>query len=91
MSCRWGRNSSPLRLADSAGGESLNALVSARVNGDGTIELAAGGKLAVAGAARPFGTRVRLVSGKAAQLLTLGEGARRARLWVRATLLPEGQ
>jgi hypothetical protein len=82
-------NGSTLSATDVSGDERLLASVTPRLNGDGTVEVRVEGVMRAAGAEHPLLTRVRVTAGKALPLLTLGEGARARRLWLRVTELPE--
>jgi type II secretory pathway component GspD/PulD (secretin) len=82
-------NGATLSATDVAGDERLLVSVTPRLNGDGTVEVRVEGVMRAGGAEHPLQTRVRTRPGKALPLLTLGEGARARRLWVRVTELSE--
>jgi len=75
---------SPLRLSDSAGKDRLDVTLTPRVTGDGAVDVAVDGVLNVGGVRRELKTRVRLTTGQAAPIFTLGEGSRQVRVWLRA-------
>jgi hypothetical protein len=81
-------NNAALQLSDVSGSDSMAAVITPRLNGDGTIELTIGGTLRMAGVSRPIQSQVRVSAGKAAPIFTLGEGSRAVRVWVRASALP---
>jgi len=82
-------NGQSLQLSDTTAPDRLTVTVVPRLLGDGTIEITLDGSLASAGAARPLRSRVRLSSGQAVPVMTLGEGMRQVKLTVRAEVLPE--
>jgi hypothetical protein len=86
-----GAGSTAIRLSDSGAEGSVLATVRTQVTADSGILATVEGTFTRAGSVRPFGSTLRLSSGHAVRLATLGAGPRAVAIWLRATVDNEAQ
>jgi len=85
----WVADGASLRLSDGAGKDRLDVTLTPNVSESGEIDIGVDGWLTVGGERRELKTRARLKAGQPAPVLTLGEGSRQVRVWLRAAPMQE--
>lgn len=83
-------NGATLSVTDMSGPDRLAVSVTPRVSGEGRVEVSVEGMVRIAGSDRPIQSRIRVRSGTATPFLTLGEGRRAQKVWLRVTEVPQG-